>query len=512
MLYNTQPASTALGTDTDTVAEPQNFNTNDDSSWWRRPAGGREVLTIAMPLVVSMLSVTVMTFVDRMFLNWHSSTAMAAAFSGSIVWWASLCLPMGICSYANTFVSQYFGDGQPKQIGVAMWQGVWVALLATPIMLLFISLAPGIFALASHGEEAAKLETTYMQILCFGTSAMLISTALSSFYGGMGRTWVVMLVDTTVVVVNLVLDYLWIFGYGGFPEMGIAGAAWATSVSLWLKVAIYLWLVLQKKHREEYGTLAGMRFDSPLFRRLIHFGFPSGVQMLLDVLGWTVFVMLVARLGHVENTATTLAFSISSLAFMPIWGFGMAASILVGQKLGEDRDDLAARATQTVLRISLGYMAIISLLYIVAPDLFLTGFFAESPDPQNVQDAIYAMAVNLLCFVAAYNLLDAVMMVYVCALKGAGDTRYIMNVSIVMAIVLAGLSWLVVDVLKSDIYVCWIIVIGWVWVMGGLFFWRYRTGKWRTMRVIETEHEPTLHEEAVTEELPVESPAIATSE
>ena len=467
----------------------------EDASWWRRPAGGREVLQVALPLVISMLSVTVMTFFDRMFLNWSSSTAMAAAFSGSIVWWASLCLPMGICSYVNTFVSQYFGDGQSKQIGAAVWQGVWVALVASPFMLALIPLAPWIFEFAQHGEEAAQLETTYLQILCYGTPAMLLATALAAFYGGMGKTWVVMIVDTGCVVVNLVLDYLWIFGYGGFPEMGIAGAAWATTFSLWLKVGIYLVLILNAQNEQDFGTRSGIRVDRALFRRLMYYGLPSGVQMLLDVLGWTVFVLLVGRLGHIENTATTLAFSISSLAFMPIWGFGMATSILVGQKLGEDRDDLADRATNTVLKISIGYMVVISLMYVFAPSLFLDGFFAKNADSEEVKQVIRQMAEVLLCFVAAYNLLDAVLMVYVSALKGAGDTRFILRVTIVMAILLASLSYLAVEQLKLGIYWCWSLAIGWVWVMGVTFFFRYRTGKWRTMRVIETDHEPRVHEE-----------------
>ncbi len=496
------------------MSTPLATNSTEDPSWWRRPAGGREVLEVALPLVVSMLSVTVMTFVDRMFLNWHSSTAMAAAFSGSIVWWASLCLPMGICSYANTFVSQYFGDKQPRQIGAAVWQGVWVALLATPFMLAVVPLAPWIFEFAQHGPEAAQQETVYLQILCYGTPAMLIATALSAFYGGLGRTWVVMVVDTSVVVVNLGLDYLWIFGHGGFPELGIEGAAWATTVSLWLKVVIYLYLVLQPTHEQTYGTRSGMRFDRPIFRRLMYFGVPSGVQMVLDVLGWTVFVLLVGRLGHIENTATTLAFSISSVAFMPIWGFGIATSILVGQKLGEDRDDLADRATKTVLWIAIGYMTLISLLYVLTPDLFLAGFFVENSDPVEVQKVIYAIAVNLLCFVAAYNLFDAVLMVYVSALKGAGDTRFILRVTIVMAILLASLSWLAVEELELGIYWCWSLAIGWVWVMGVTFLLRYRAGKWRTMRVIETDHEPILHEEAVESPPPqvVPEPVAVASE
>ena len=467
----------------------------DETQWWRRPAGGREVLQVALPLVVSMLSVTVMTFVDRMFLNWSSSVAMSAAFVGSIVWWAVVCLPMGLCTYVNTFVSQYHGDGQPDRIGPVMWQGVWIALLFTPLFLLAMPLAPAMFGIAGHSELMTQQEVGYFQILCVGSPAMLVAQALSAFYGGRGLTWVAMVVDTIVVVINVVLDYWWIFGKAGFPVMGVDGAAWATVVALWLKAAIYLLLVLQKKHRSEFRTLAGMRVDGPLTGRLLYYGLPSGVQMLLDVLGWTVFVIVVSRLGETESTATTLAFSISSMAFMPIWGFGLATSILVGQHLGEDRDDLAARATWTSLWIALGYMTVMSVLYVFVPDWFLDPFFTKGDIPPDAKEVIRGMATTLLLIVAAYNFMDAVLMIFVNALKGAGDTQFVLYVSVVMAILLASLSWLAVEAWHLSIYACWMIAVGWICGMAVTFFWRFQTGQWRLMRVIESQHPVTLNRE-----------------
>lgn len=470
---------------------------SEPTSWWHRPAGGREVLQVALPLVISTISWTVMTFADRILLNQSSSTAMAAAFSASMVWFAVLCLPMGICSYVNTFVSQYHGDKQPKQIGPAVWQGVWIALAMIPLCVLAMPLAPMVFKLAKHGAEAISMEVLYFQILCVGGPGLLIAQALSAFYGGRGKTWVLMIVDTSVVIVNLVLDYLLIFGMYGFPEMGIAGAGWATVISLWLKAMIYVPLILQKQHREEFHTWIGLTLDRPLLRRLLRFGFPSGMQMLLEILGWTLFVLLVGRLGPTEFVATSLAFSVSSVAFMPIWGFGMATCILVGQKLGEDRDDLAARATWTLLGISLGYMVVISTLYVLTPGLFLH-HFENSNEPPEQQAATYAMAVNLLCFIAAYNFFDAVQMMFVNALKGAGDTRFILLISVVMAGILGLFSYLAVIVFQLSIYACWTLVVFWVWGTGAMFFLRFRTGKWRLMRVIESDHSPTLHEEEAT--------------
>src|SRR3954451_10685171 len=105
-----------------------------NSTWWSRPAGGREVLRVSAPLVVSSFSWTIMTFIDRVMLNWVSGTAMAAAFTASAAWFAMLSLPLGVCSFANTFVAQYDGAGQQERIGQVFWQAIWIAAGFAPLV------------------------------------------------------------------------------------------------------------------------------------------------------------------------------------------------------------------------------------------------------------------------------------------------------------------------------------------------------------------------------------------
>src|SRR3954452_13764660 len=457
------------------------------ASWWSRPAGGREVLRVSAPLVVSSFSWTIMTFIDRVMLNWVSGTAMAAAFTASAAWFAMLSLPLGVCSYANTFVAQYYGAGEHERIGRVFWQAVWVGLGFAPIVLLAIPLAPHFFAIGRHNPEAFYLEVHFFQILCLGAPALILAQSGSAFYSGRGQTWVVMIVDAAAALLNLVLDYCWIFGNYGFPAWGVAGAASATAVSLWIKAAVYTLLPLQRAHRNKFGILVGMRFDPQLVRRILYFGTPSGLQMLLDVAGFTAFIMFVGRIGAVQAEATSMAFSVSSLAFMPIYGMHLGVSVLVGEHLGEDRDDLAARATFTSLQFSWMYMLFISLLYVVTPGLFLRGFFIQSATSAIERAGVENMAAMLLRLVAAYNLLDATQMVFVGALKGAGDTRFLLWASLLMTILLAGFSWLSVEVWRLSIYGCWTLIVFWCLLAAILYVARFRRGNWRAMRVIEAE-------------------------
>lgn len=485
----------ALANDIAPASHLPEDSTPVDSTWWGRPGGGREVLTVAAPLVVSSLSWTIMTFVDRMMLNNWSGAAMAAAFVSGVLWFAVICLPLGLCSYVGTFVAQYHGSGQPERIGPSVWQGIWATVGVTPLMLAPILFSQAGFVRAGHSPETVALETTYFNILCWGSPAMLASAAFASFWSGRGKTWVVMVVDSVFALMNLLLDWWWIFGltmtFGGetvtvFPAAGIAGAGWATVVSLWFKTFVYAFLMLTPSNRAVFGS-ADWRFDVPLLRRVLWFGVPAGVQMLLDVLGFSAFILIVAQIGPVENEASSLTFSLNHLSFMPVVGFGMAASILVGQHLGENRDRAAACATWTSLQISWAYMALMSLAFIFAPGIFLAGFFQSEGITGDAahRAAVASTAVVLMRFIAAYNMLDAMMIVFVSALKGAGDTRFILFASLVMASLLALLTWLAVEVFGFGVYGCWALISMWIAGLATIFLIRFQLGYWRSMRVIE---------------------------
>lgn len=464
-------------------------------TWWHLPAGGREVLQVSIPLVISSLSWTVMSFIDRVFLKWLSGDSMTAAFSASMVWFVLLCLPLGVCAYANTFVSQYFGDKQYHRIGLSVWQAIWVGVMVSPLILACSPLAPWVFELAGHEPSIRAEEIRYFQALNWGAGGMLVSQAAAAFYSGRGKTRIVMIVDSLFALLNVLLDYAWIFGHFGFPEGGIEGAGYATAVSLWLKAFTYVLLMLQSHHRVQFGTATGCRLDWQQFRRLWYYGGPSGLQMLLDVVGFTVFVLLVGRLGSVEAEATSMAFSISTLAFMPIWGFGMGAGILVGQHLGENQPDLASRAAWNSLLVGMAYMAIISLMYVFIPNAFLWWFFYGAGsldgvvgDSDLMTGQVGVLATTLLQFVAAYNLFDALLTILVSAIKGAGDTRFVLLVSTLMGVVLAVLSWMAVEVLQLGLYGCWGLIVAWIWALGIIYYLRFVQGKWRDMRVIEMTH------------------------
>ena len=439
----------------------------------------------------------VMNFTDRMFLMWESPEAMAAAAPAGMLVFTAICFPLGIAMFAITFVGQYAGAGRSRRAARVTWQAVWLGVMTVPLMLATIPLAPWMFEIAGHDASTVLLEAKYYQAASFGAGATVIAAAMSAFFIGRGKTGTVMIVDSAAAGLNLVLDYLLIFGHGGFPAWGIEGAAWATVVAQWAKVLAYGLLMMSRENRTQHGTTDQCRFDGALMRRLLYFGVPSGLQLLVEVLAFSLFLMLMGRLGQDAMVVTVMAFNISGLAFVPMMGLGFAVSSMVGQQLGSNRADLAARATWNAFGIAMVYTGLMGLLFIVVPEMFLWGF-AKGVDPIQFEP-LRKTTVILLRFVAAYCLFDAMNLMFVNALKGAGDTRFILKISLFTSGIPVALGWFGIQVMGRGLFWCWMIVTGWICSLGIIYLLRFLQGHWREMRVIEHETEEPVRRIADSE-------------
>lgn len=460
--------------------------------WWGRRCGGREVLGIALPLIISTSSWTLMHFIDRMFLMWHSKAELAAAMPAGMLHFSMLCIPIGIALYVNTFVAQYHGAGRHARIGSVVWQGIWVAAISTPILLLTIPLAPYLFSNVGHTADVARLETRYFQVLTWGAGGAVLCAALASFFTGRGDSRTIMYANFIQSILNIVLDYCWIFGHAGFPEMGIEGAGWATIVSIWVKALFYLAVIRQSHYWEAYGFAGRWRLDRKIFARLLKYGGPSGLQMVLDSSAFTIFILFVGLLGTDVLAASTLAFNVNSVAFIPMIGLGIAVTTLVGRHQGARRPILSARAAWSGFSMAAVYMGMFAILYVVVPDLFLLGYSVGS-DPEQFS-AIRGQAVVYLRFVAAFALFNAMAMMFVSAIKGAGDTHFVLWTSLYMSTALVLLSGVASWWFEWGILSLWWILTAWITVLGIVYLRRFLQGSWRTMQVIESDAEWQLEE------------------
>ena len=456
-----------------------------DNHWWSGECRVREVMRLALPLVVSTMSWTVMNFVDRLFLLWHSQEEMAAAAPAGFLLFTWMCFPLGVSAYANTFVAQYEGAGNRRRIGRIVWQAVWVALLATPLFVCSVPLARAVYRYAGHPDAVQVFEVSYYRILSMAAGAAICSAAFSSFFTGRGKTRIVMTVDVVAVLMNIVLDYAMVFGHFGFSEMGIVGAAWATVLSTWTKAILFCWLVLGRRYESEFGVRSQICVDWRLMGRLFYFGAPEGLRMFVEMSAVTGFLLLLGGLGEAALAATTLAFNINSVGFIPLVGMGIAVSTLVGQQLGRNRPEMASRATWTAFWISLAYTLFMAVLYLGFPGVLLAAH-AQGVSDHGFDD-LRRDTTLLLRFVAAYCVMDTVYIIFLSAIKGAGDTRFVLVATVLLAPLPTVGTWMGLRCFGWGLAECWALLTCWITLNGVLYGVRYWQGKWRSMRVIELE-------------------------
>lgn len=460
-----------------------------------------EVLRVALPLMVSTGCLTLTLFTDRTLLLWVGEEQMGASMAGGNLFWSLVCFPVGITSMTSAIVAQFIGAKQPEKVGRFMWQAVWVSLICGPLYLLLIPRADLMFTLTGQADSLIEYETTYMRWLLVGASGAVLESALAGFFSGIRRTSIVMLVNIVATVINIVLDVVLIFGVLGFPELGIAGAGIASAVSLWFKGLTYLLLMVKGRTEEGvsfdaiYVIRKGIGIDLALAGKLLFFGVPAGMQYFAESGGFSIIVLQIGQLGSDALAATAMAINFNMAAFVPLLGVATAASVLVGQHLVESGYEKAKQAGIAAMLVGMGYATVWALIYLTIPKLLLS--FYSLGDSSLNSAASLDLAVTLMQFVAVYCLLDAVQLVLGGALRGAGDTWFVLVVSLSaitvwIAIGILGEGYVMprddltsADASRNGLYWWWVVMSGWIATLTVLMSLRFWRGRWRDKQMVE---------------------------
>ncbi len=443
----------------------------------------REVFRVALPLMVSAGTFSLVLFADRTLLLRYDGASMSASMAGGNLFWVLVCLPVGIASMTGAIVSQYVGADEEDRIGRFLWQSVWMSLLAIPLFVTLAMIAPWLFRVTGQPESLIPLEATYMgHLMMFGATGLVLETALSGFFSGTERTGVIMWVSLASGLLNLVLDLVLIFGLGPIAEMGIAGAALGSAVSFWFKSVCYATILLRPRFNARYHIRSGFSLDVRLLGKLLYFGFPTGLMYLTEAGGFSVIVLRIGRLGDIPLRATTMAINFNMVAFIPLVGVSIAASVLVGRHLLQSGPARASRSVYAALAIGLVYSGIWLVGYLALPDLMMSLYTEAGGDSEGSAEAI-AIARGLLTFVAIYVVLDATQLIVAGALRGAGDTWFVL-LSGFTASALALTIGLVWEPTENALNWWWWMVTLWVWLLAIAMVARFLHGRWKKMTMV----------------------------
>lgn len=438
----------------------------------------RELWQISFPLIISLMSASLMLFLDRLFLAHYSlATLNASAHAGASVQFLQFWSIATVC-IAEVFVGRYNGAGKMEKLGQPVWQMIWLAL---GTFLIYVPI--GFFAgpLIFSSETYKDLEIQYFHILtCFIPMAAL-AAALSAFYIGRGKVRFVTSVMLGSNLINILLDAILIFGISPWiPSFGIAGAAWATGISQICQATILFSAFFCQSNRQLYGT-GRWKINKRLFLSCVRIGLPNAVAHSLEILAWVLIFDLMSRLGSDYMTVVTIAQSILFLFTFVTEGVSKGATAIAANFIGSQKQDLVWKLLASGTKFYASIFLLLSLLLVWHPDSLIEWFIPEAEFLSPTTQA----TVRVACFwVWIYFLFDGISWLLIGLLTAAGDTRFVMKVGGTAPLFFALFPvYLFVFKWGAPAYVTWMMIAFYSFASGVIYLWRFKSERWKELVV-----------------------------
>lgn len=454
------------------------------SAW--RVHQGREILGLATPTILTMLSQTLMWTVDTALLGRVDSLALAAAGLGGMLAWATYSLFNNLSRITGTFVSQAWGRGDEDAVAHYTWQGVWIALVTGSVLM-----AIGWFSYLGlpwtrNPQDVQDLTYVYIKYRSLSAVFTQLTFALMGFFQGRRDVKVPMYAGIIGNALNLVLDVWLIFGWSGFelggrtwlamPALGVKGAAIGTSVGTFVNaVALATW-ALAPRLRQKYALHRLQRPDPRAIANMVRVGLPAAWEGFIDMGGFLMFTVFVGTQGAIQLAASQITIQVLSFSFMPLWGLTTAAAVLTGNWIGAGDPRTAAHYGRQVYKLGTYYSVGLALVLVFARHHVFRIFTND--------EQVLALGAALVVAAAVFQYFDGIRMLSSGILQGAGDTRYTM---IVTLIVMWGgfipLTWWLIVHESGNVVTAWLGASA-CYLLQGLFMWRrFRSGAWQRIRI-----------------------------
>lgn len=451
-------------------------------SGYHQPGGIKELLVLAFPMIISTACDGVMTFTDRLFLAKTGPEQMNAAMGGGVAMQMMMFFFLGLTGYSTALVAQYLGAGEKHNSSKAAFQAILITIAAWPVILLLKPLAVEYFQIMHIPETQAAFQVKYLNILAWGSVFSMMRYTLGCYFTGIGKTKIVMTATVTAMAVNVALDYVLVFGKFGFPAMGIEGAALATITGSFCAVVVLAIKYFRPSNLHEFSILTSFRFNRAIMKKLIHYGYPAGLEMFLNFLAFSTMIALFHAQGESVATASTIMFNWDLVSFIPLLGIEVAVTSLVGRYMGAGKPELAQRAAISAIKSGIFYSVVVLAMFVLVPGWLVRVFRPETAD--LVFEEAVPMAIAMVKIAAIYVLAEAVFVAVVGALRGAGDTFFTMITSVTAHWLFVPLLYLAFNVFHQPAEIGWLMLVMFFMIFCTIMILRFRSGKWKKIRVI----------------------------
>ncbi|WP_158838577.1 MATE family efflux transporter [Polaribacter sp. L3A8] len=380
---------------------------------------------LAAPVMLGMLGHTFVSFVDNIMVGQMGTAQLAAVSLGNSFMFIAMSIGIGFSTAITPLIAEADSSGNIQEARSTYKSGLFLCTTLGIALFLGVYFSKPFMYLMKQPKEVVELAIPYLDLVAFSLIPLIIFQAIKQFSDGMSMTKYPMYATLIANIVNIVLNYLLIFGKFGFPEMGIVGAAYGTLISRIIMV-IYLWLLLRYKERsaEIVKNIKFFVLDILTIKKIVNLGSLSAMQMFFEVAIFTAAVWLSGLLGKNPQAANQIALNLSSMTFMVATGLSVAAMIRVGNQKGLQNYKELRRIAFSIFLLGVLLAMFFALLFFVFHES-LPMIYVDLNDTANYVDnmEVVSIASSLLLAAAFFQISDSIQVVFLGALRGLQDVK-----------------------------------------------------------------------------------------
>ena len=382
-------------------------------------------ITLATPVILGMLGHTLVAFVDNIMVGQLGTAELAAVSLGNSFMFIAMSLGIGFSTAITPLIAEADGEGNFESGKSSFKHGLFLCTILGITLFLAVYAAKPLLYIMKQPPEVVELAIPYLNLVAASLIPLIIFQAFKQFSDGMSMTRYPMYATLLANVINVILNYLFIFGKFGFPQLGVVGAAIGTLASRIIMLG-YLWYMLSQhyKSREYVLHIKLFRLSKKMLKKIIGLGFPSAMQMFFEVAIFTSAIWLSGILGKNHQAANQIALNLSSMTFMVAMGLSVAAMIRVGNQKGLKRFKELRRITFSIFILS----TLLGLFFAVIFFIFNTSLpklYLDYDNTVNFADnfEVWRIASKLLLIAAVFQISDTMQVVALGALRGMQDVK-----------------------------------------------------------------------------------------
>ncbi len=382
-------------------------------------------LKLAYPIILGMLGHTMVAFVDNVMVGQLGTAELAAVSLANSFMFIAMSLGIGFSTAITPLIAEADGEGNFEAGKSTFKHGLFLCTVISILLFLGVFIAEPILHLMKQPTEVVELAIPYLNLVAASLIPLIVFQAFKQFSDGMSMTKYPMYATLIGNVINVILNYLFIFGKFGLPELGIVGAAIGTLASRVIMV-VYLWYLLSQHHKTRAFVLNIQIFDlsKKMIKKLYGLGFPSAMQMFFEVAIFTAAIWLSGILGKNPQAANQIALNLSSMTFMVAMGLSVTAMIRVGNQKGLKRYIELRRIAFSIFMIATLFAVLFAILFFLFSGS-LPNIYLDLNDPTKMIDnyEVITIASKLLLIAAVFQISDTIQVVALGALRGMQDVK-----------------------------------------------------------------------------------------